>query len=125
MRLQQDSLTRTKNFIHAAQACLILLAWILTIAVYVASGSTDGRTNWFFALVSPPPSAPLNPLPELITLLVLALHPNPDLPCHDAHVVPYCALRQRLRLCHPRCSLHHPLAQCVGSRRILRERWEK
>jgi len=54
MRLQQDSLTRTKNFIHAAQACLILLAWILTIAVYVTSGSTDGRTNWFFALVRGP-----------------------------------------------------------------------
>lgn len=52
MRLQQDALTRTKNFIHAAQAFVILLAWILTIAVYVASGSTDGRTSWFFALVS-------------------------------------------------------------------------
>jgi hypothetical protein len=55
MRLQQDSLTKTKNFIHAAQAFVILLGWILTVAVYVASGSTDGRTSWFFALVSAPP----------------------------------------------------------------------
>jgi hypothetical protein len=52
MRLQQDSLTKTKNYVHAAQAFVILLSWILTIAVYVASGSTDGRTSWFFALVS-------------------------------------------------------------------------
>jgi hypothetical protein len=51
MRLQQDPLTKTKNYVHAAQAFVILLAWILTIAVYVASGSTDGRTSWFFALV--------------------------------------------------------------------------
>ena len=54
MRLQQDSLTRTKNIIHAAQAFLILLAWILTIAVYITSGPSDGRTSWFFALVSGP-----------------------------------------------------------------------
>ena len=59
MRLQQDSLAKKKNYVHAAQAFAILLSWILTIAVYVTSGSTDGRTSWFFALVSnflPPPS---------------------------------------------------------------------
>lgn len=52
MRLQQDSLTKTKNYIHAAQAFVILLSWTLTIAVYIATGSTDGRTSWFFVLVS-------------------------------------------------------------------------
>ena len=61
MRLQQDSLTNTKNYIHAAQAFVVLVAWILTIAIYVANGSTDGRTSWFFALVSTLPAPPKHP----------------------------------------------------------------
>ena len=39
-----------KNYLHAAQLCLIFLAIILTIAVYTRDGPSDGRTGWYFAL---------------------------------------------------------------------------
>ena len=52
MRLEQDSLSKIKTIIHGAQAGTIALAWILTIVVFTRDGPTDGRTAWYFGLVS-------------------------------------------------------------------------
>src|SRR4051794_7895986 len=108
MRLQQDSLTNIKNYIHAAQAFVVLVAWILTIAIYVANGSTDGRTSWFFALVSTLPAPPNIRKRQLTSSLVLAHRPNAHLPRHDTYVVPHRTLRQRVRFRNPRRPLCYP-----------------
>jgi translocation protein SEC72 len=50
MRLPQDRFQVIKNYLHAAQACLLFLTIILTIAVYTRNGASDGRTGWYFAL---------------------------------------------------------------------------
>lgn len=50
MRLDFQS-ARTKAIVHAVQAFIIFIAWILTIAVYTRKGSNDGRTDYYFALV--------------------------------------------------------------------------
>lgn len=84
MRLAQDRLATTKNYIHAAQGCILFLAAILTIAVYTRDGSTDGRTSWYFALVGS--TKPRTPEPRL-TSVVLLHNSDLDLPCHGAHVV--------------------------------------
>jgi len=52
MRLPQDYLQKAKNAAHAVQALIIFLGWCLTIAIFTQDGSTDGRTRYFFALVS-------------------------------------------------------------------------
>ena len=45
---------RTKNVVHGIQALIIFLAWAVTIAVFTKDGKTDGRTKYFFILVSTP-----------------------------------------------------------------------
>ena len=50
MRLQQDRLQAIKPYLHATQACLVLLAIILYVAVYTRDDANDARTGWFFAV---------------------------------------------------------------------------
>lgn len=54
MKLAKPSFNpgRTKNLIHGVQALAIFLAWALTIAVFTKGGGIDGRSAWYFALVS-------------------------------------------------------------------------
>lgn len=47
-----------KNIVHFVQAILIFLAWALTIAVWTKGDGIDGRTAWYWALVSFPPPSP-------------------------------------------------------------------
>ena len=43
---------RIKNIVHGVQAFIIFLAWALTIAVFTKGGGIDGRSAWYWALVS-------------------------------------------------------------------------
>lgn len=45
---------KMKNVLHGSQAVLIFLAWVLTIAVWTKGDGIDGRTAWYWALVSFP-----------------------------------------------------------------------
>lgn len=40
-----------KNAVHGLQGLAILVAWILTIAVFTRAGRSGGQTRYFFALV--------------------------------------------------------------------------
>ena len=51
MRVPQTSNTKIKNYIHGGQAFILVLAWVLTIAVFAQDGSTHAATAWYFALV--------------------------------------------------------------------------
>ena len=51
MRLQLDRFGQIKNYIHAGQAAVLFLAWVLTIALLTRDGTTDGRVGWYFGLV--------------------------------------------------------------------------
>ncbi len=53
-------LPKVKNALHGVQAFTIFLAWCVTIAVFTKSGKTDGRTKYYFALVSPTTVAETN-----------------------------------------------------------------
>jgi len=50
MQLQLDHFGKIKHFIHFAQAGVLFLAWVLTIALFTRSGSSDGRVGWYFGL---------------------------------------------------------------------------
>jgi len=50
MRLPLDHFGKIKNYIHIGQAAVLFLAWILTIAIFTRSGTTDGRVGWYFGL---------------------------------------------------------------------------
>lgn len=55
LRLPRPSggnLGRTKNIIHFVQAFVIFLGWALTIAIWTKGGGIDGRTAWYWILVS-------------------------------------------------------------------------
>ncbi len=52
MKIAASYLGKAKNAAHAIQALTIFLGWCLTIAIFTQDGSTDGRTRYFFALVS-------------------------------------------------------------------------
>lgn len=54
MKLSRPSVNpgRMKNIVHGVQAVLIFLAWALTIAVWTKGDGIDGRTAWYWALVS-------------------------------------------------------------------------
>lgn len=52
MQLPVNALQRAKNIVHGIQGLVIFLAWAVTIGVFTKSGKTDGRTKYFFALVS-------------------------------------------------------------------------
>jgi len=52
MKIAASYLPKAKNAAHAIQALTIFLGWCLTIAIFTQDGSTDGRTRYFFALVS-------------------------------------------------------------------------
>lgn len=43
---------RIKNVVHGVQAVAIFFAWALTIAVWTKGGGIDGRSAWYWALVS-------------------------------------------------------------------------
>jgi hypothetical protein len=46
------SLGRTKNILHFTQAFIIFIAWALTIAIWTKGDGIDGRTGWYWGLVS-------------------------------------------------------------------------
>jgi hypothetical protein len=46
------NLGRTKNIIHFVQAFIIFLAWALTIAIWTKGDGIDGRTVYYWILVS-------------------------------------------------------------------------
>lgn len=54
MRVSRPSFNpgRTKNLIHGVQGFIIFLAWALTIAVFTKGDGIDGRSAWYWALVS-------------------------------------------------------------------------
>lgn len=52
MQLPEGTLVRGKNVIHAFQGLAVFVAWALTIAVFTQEGKTDGRTAFYFVLVS-------------------------------------------------------------------------
>lgn len=43
---------RTKNIIHFVQAFVIFLAWAMTIGIWTKGDGIDGRTVWYWILVS-------------------------------------------------------------------------
>jgi hypothetical protein len=53
MRQNLSVLQKAKTVIHVIQALLIFIAACISIAVFTGGpGHTDGRSKWFFALVS-------------------------------------------------------------------------
>jgi len=46
------SLGRTKNILHYIQGFTIFIAWALTIAIWTKGDGIDGRTGWYWGLVS-------------------------------------------------------------------------
>lgn len=55
MRLPSPSggnLGRTKNILHFTQAFIIFIAWALIIAIWTKGSGIDGRTVWYWILVS-------------------------------------------------------------------------
>lgn len=52
MNLSAHQLQRTKNAIHGVQGLVIFIAWAVTIAVFTKDGNSDGRSKYFFVLVS-------------------------------------------------------------------------
>lgn len=51
MRLQLDTTSKIKNYIHIGQAILIALSILLMIAIFTRNGKSDGRVGWYFGLV--------------------------------------------------------------------------
>ena len=43
---------RMKTITHGVQAVFIFLAWALTIAIWTKGDGIDGRTVWYWILVS-------------------------------------------------------------------------
>lgn len=52
MQLPEGLLVRAKNTVHAFQGLAVFVAWALTVAVFTEEGKTDGRTGFYFVLVS-------------------------------------------------------------------------
>lgn len=52
MRVQQSKIQKGKTAAHTLQAILIFVAGCITLAIFTKDGTTDGRTKYFFALVS-------------------------------------------------------------------------
>lgn len=46
------NLGRTKNILHFVQALHIFVAWAMTIAIWTKGDGIDGRTVWYWILVS-------------------------------------------------------------------------
>lgn len=99
MRLQLDHFGKLKNHIHAGQALILFLAWVLTIALLTRDGRSDGRVGWYFGLVGGGGSASIDTLTD--TVLVLLDNPHPSISRHGAHVVSSTQICQRVRLCNP------------------------
>lgn len=51
------NLGRTKNLIHFTQALIIFVAWAMTIAIWTKGDGIDGRTVWYWILVSDSPGS--------------------------------------------------------------------
>ncbi|KAL9581798.1 MAG: hypothetical protein Q9203_005750 [Teloschistes exilis] len=66
MQFSENFLQKLKTILHAIQGLIVFLAWAITIAIFTKPGSTDGRTKFFFALVSS--SALPLPFPSAIQL---------------------------------------------------------
>jgi hypothetical protein len=49
-----SNLGRTKNILHCIQGFTIFIAWALTIAIWTKGDGIDGRTGWYWGLVSFP-----------------------------------------------------------------------
>ncbi len=90
---------KIKNYIHAAQALLIFLGWVLTIAVFTKPGTTDGRSKYYFVLVGIIISCRLgHEAKEYI--IVLFLRTTPDLPDGHSNFRTNQKIRESLRVCN-------------------------
>jgi len=49
---------RAKNGVHALQALIIFIGACITIAMFTKGGISDGRINYYFALVHFPEQTP-------------------------------------------------------------------
>lgn len=120
MKIPPSYLRKAKNAAHAIQALTIFLGWCLTIAIFTQDGSTDGRTKYFFALVStisynsaaadmytsgPKANSAVSPL------LVLVQRPSPRLPDDRATVAASKEVREPIRLRGPRPCLRNSLVR--------------
>ena len=92
-------LGRTKNILHFVQGFIIFIAWALTIAIWTKSGGIDGRTGWYWGLVSDAREKLGNPWVWLTRIAVLVEYPGPGLPSRSADVATSPSLRKCLRLC--------------------------
>lgn len=120
LRMPATSPARIKNLIHGFQAVLIFFAWVLTIAVFTKSGGIDGRTGWYFGVVS---RLPDNHLLAPYTLAnwdpVLALHPRSYLSRRCADIPPRSPIRQCLRIRYCRRIDDYLMVQWLGSCRLV------
>jgi len=131
MQLPTERLQSIKNVIHGVQGFVIFVAWALTIAVFIKSGNTDGRTKYFFALVrsSSLSRSSLSPLRyyrmvrliDIVTIVFLH-HTLPHLPSGCAGLQSYQTIRQPLRFRRRRHPLRNPLACSLCSSSGLDER---
>ena len=98
MQLPANALQRAKNVVHGIQGLVIFLAWAVTIGVFTKAGKTDGRTKYFFTLVS------LGMLmgadeERLTSIQVLALHTGFGLPIRGTHLSANQKICERLCIC--------------------------
>ena len=103
MKLSRPSFNpgRMKNVVHGVQAVLIFLAWALTIAVWTKGDGIDGRTAWYWALVSFLPLILVHAnqvLMRSMVWIVLVQYSRFDLSRGRSHVAPSPTIRQRLCL---------------------------
>jgi len=56
------NLQKIKLGVHITQAVFIVLSWVIEIVVFHKASSTDGRSGWYFGLVSSPVCLQRHPL---------------------------------------------------------------
>lgn len=52
MTFSAVALQKTKNAIHGVQGLFIFIAWAVMIGVFTRDGNSDGRSKYYFVLVS-------------------------------------------------------------------------
>lgn len=124
MKIAASYLGKAKNAVHAIQALTIFLGWCLTIAIFTQDGSTDGRTRYFFALVSTLSSthardirtAYISRSAEVLKCSrfpVLVQRPGPRLPDDRPAVASNTEVREPVRVRRHRRHLCHPVVRSL------------
>ena len=67
MGMLEQHYQRIKNGVHGIQGLGIVVAWIITIAVFTRPGKSGGQTKYFFALVRPFIPFPSSLLPPTVS----------------------------------------------------------